>query len=116
MRRWNGETPRLLRFYERAKTGLIVPRGYIRQLINLCRRSDVQFQLDDQRRALPEVDFNFSGKLKPFQDQAVKAAIAKDFGTLSAPTGSGKTVMALYIASWGYQRMKSVSSAPVKSP
>lgn len=93
---WNGETPRLLRFYERIESGLIVPRGYIRQLINLCRRSDVQFQLNDQRRSLPEVNFTFTGQLKPFQDQAVNAMLAKDFGTLSAPTGSGKTVMALY--------------------
>lgn len=36
-----------------------------------------------------------TGRLRPFQDQAVKKMLARDFGTLSAPTGSGKTVMAL---------------------
>ena len=40
---------------------------------------------------------SFFGTLKPFQDTAATAMLKKDFGTLSAPTGSGKTVMALYI-------------------
>ena len=97
MGRWNGNTSRLLRFYEVAYGALLVPRGFASQLINLCRRSDVRLKLDDQRRALPEVDFTFNGQLKPFQDEAVKAMLVRDFGTLSAPTGSGKTVMALYM-------------------
>ena len=97
MGRWNGKTPRLLRFYKRIKSGLMVPRGYIRQLIYLYRQSDIGFRLDDCRRALPEVAFNFTGRLKPFQAQAVDAMLSKEFGTLSAPTGSGKTVMALHL-------------------
>lgn len=52
--------------------------------------------LQDHRRTLPEVDIVFHGKLKPFQKAAVKAVLSHDFGTLSAPTGSGKTVIALY--------------------
>ncbi|MFH0996414.1 MAG: DEAD/DEAH box helicase [Pseudomonadota bacterium] len=43
------------------------------------------------------MDFHFSGTLKPFQREAVAAVLKKDFGTLQAPTGSGKTVMALAI-------------------
>jgi superfamily II DNA or RNA helicase len=35
--------------------------------------------------------------LKPFQQEAVRTMLTKEFGTLSAPTGSGKTVMALYM-------------------
>ena len=95
MGRWNGETPRLLRFYERTESGLMVPRGYARQLIWLCRQCDVSYEIIDQRRSLPEVKFTFSGKLKPFQNKATHDMLKKDFGTLSAPTGSGKTVMAL---------------------
>jgi len=44
---------------------------------------------------LPETDLTFSGSLKRFQAAAVKKMLTKEFGTLSAPTGSGKTVMAL---------------------
>jgi superfamily II DNA or RNA helicase len=59
----------------------------------------VDYQIDDQRRTLPAVDYDFHGQLKPFQAPAVVSMLKKDFGTLSAPTGSGKTVMALNIIS-----------------
>ena len=97
MGRWNGEIPEYLKFYEWEGNSLTVPRGYVRQLINLCRQNNVQYQLDDQRRTLPEVSFTFNGKLRLFQKEAVETMLEKDFGTLSAPTGSGKTIMALYI-------------------
>ena len=98
MGRWNRGTPRLLKFYDKVgPTGLWIPRGYIRHLINLCRRQGVKFRIDDQRRKLEPVEFDFSGRLKHFQKIAVDEMLAKDFGTLSSATGSGKTVMALYM-------------------
>ena len=98
MGRWNRSTPKLLKFCDKVgRSGLWIPRGYIRHLINLCRRQGIKFRIDDQRRTLAPVDFTFKGRLKPFQKAAVKAMLAKDFGTLSSATGSGKTVMALYI-------------------
>ncbi len=98
MGRWNRGTPKLLRFYDKTRGGgLWIPRGYMRQLLLLCRRREVTVEIDDRRRVLPPVDFNFTGQLKPFQNKAVEVMHSRDFGTLSAPTGSGKTVMALYI-------------------
>ncbi|MEJ2222180.1 MAG: DEAD/DEAH box helicase [Desulfobacterales bacterium] len=98
MGRWNRGTPRVLKFYDKVgRTGLWIPRGYIRHLINLCRRQGIEFHIDDQRRRLKPVNFVFSGRLKPFQKVAVDKMLAKDFGTLSSATGSGKTVMALYM-------------------
>ncbi len=97
MNYWNGRTPKQLRFYEPTDLGLCVPRGYLGQLIGLCQHYDVQFKIEDNRRFLSEVDLIFTGQLKPFQDQAVQVMFQKDFGTLSAPTGSGKTVVALYM-------------------
>ncbi|RZB31836.1 MAG: hypothetical protein SRB1_01455 [Desulfobacteraceae bacterium Eth-SRB1] len=96
MSRWNRGTPKVLQFYDKTKAdGLWIPRGYMRQLVLLCRHYGIKHQLDDQRRALEIVDFNFAGRLKQFQKEAVNVMLAKDFGTLCAPTGSGKTVMAL---------------------
>jgi superfamily II DNA or RNA helicase len=96
--RWNRGTPKILKFYDNVgRTGLWIPRGYIRHLINLCRRQGIQYHIDDQRRRLTPVKFTFNGRLKPFQQVAAKQMLAKDFGTLSSATGSGKTVMALYI-------------------
>ena len=98
MGRWNRGVPRELRFFDKVgSSGLWIPRGYIRQLVNLCRREGIPYQINDQRRFLPEVDLSFRGELKSFQQRAVDTVLSKEFGTLSAPTGSGKTVMALYI-------------------
>ena len=94
---WNGETPRVLKFYETGNDNISVPRGFIRHLLSLCKRHGVQYRIEDRRRTLPEVDFQFQGTLRPFQGKAVEDILSRDFGTLSSPTGSGKTVMALYL-------------------
>lgn len=96
MGRWNRGTPRVLTFYDKVGAdGLWIPRGCLRQVLLMCRRMEVGYRLDDRRRRLPPVDFRFRGELRAFQRTAVDAMLARDFGTLSAPTGSGKTVMAL---------------------
>jgi superfamily II DNA or RNA helicase len=96
--RWNRGTTKILKYYDKVgKTGLWIPRGFMRQLILLCRSHNLKYQIDDQRRSLPPVAYSFHGRLKPFQRSAVEDMLSKDFGTLSSATGSGKTVMALYI-------------------
>ncbi|MGB5984276.1 MAG: DEAD/DEAH box helicase [Desulfobacterales bacterium] len=96
MGRWNRGVPRELRFFRKLpQGGLRIPRGYLRELLLHCREHEIPYQLVDRRRTLPVVDVRFRGRLKPFQTTAVDAMAARDFGTLSAPTGSGKTVMAL---------------------
>lgn len=96
--RWNGETSQYLHCYEEYATGdLVIPRGFARQLVNAAKKQNVRFQIVDNRRTLPEVSFQFSGSLRPYQQQAVDALLSRDFGTLRAPTGSGKTVMSLSV-------------------
>ena len=98
MGRWNRGTPKVLHFYDRIKGGgLWIPRGFIRQLILICKRLGTEYEIIDKRMSIPKIDFTFKGALKPFQEEAVNIMLSKDFGTLSAPTGSGKTVMALYL-------------------
>ena len=100
MRRWNANTPQILKFYEKNDHfRLIVPRGYIRRLILICRQRNITYQMEDKRLNLDSVDFDFHGKLRQYQSQAVKKLLSKDFGTLSFPTGSGKTVLGLYMIS-----------------
>lgn len=98
MGRWNRGTPQVLRFYDKVgRTGLWIPRGFMRQLILLCRRYGIEYIIDDRRRSFAPKNFSFNGKLRPFQRIAADDMLAKDFGTLSSATGSGKTIMALYM-------------------
>jgi superfamily II DNA or RNA helicase len=98
MGRWNRKTPKELKFYRKVRGGGIrIPRGFAGNLLRQCRRMGIACELEDRRRRLSVVDFAFHGRLKPFQREAVMKMGAKDFGTLSAPTGSGKTVMGLYL-------------------
>jgi superfamily II DNA or RNA helicase len=97
MGRWQGETPYNLRYYQETASGLITPRGFLPQLISMAKQCDERYQIEDQRSVLHEVNFQFYGQLRPFQEKAVKDLLFRDMGTLAAPTGSGKTVMALYM-------------------
>ena len=96
MGRWNGKTTKTLKFYYIGKSGdLSMPRGLVRQYINFCKTNGFAYEISDKRLELPPADFDFNGELKPFQKRAVHDVFSKDFGILNAPTGSGKTVMAL---------------------
>mgnify|MGYP002066223661 CR=1 FL=1 len=71
--------------------------AFDRRLITTCRKLDIDYTLEDRRRILPQVRFVFKGRLRPFQLKAVERMLRREFGTLNSPTGSGKTVMALYV-------------------
>ena len=93
----NWRVPEVLQFWEIDVDTLIMPRGFIGRAIWVLRDAGIQYQVDNQTRRLPGVDFRFTGRLKDFQTEAVAAIVRRDFGTLAAPTGSGKTVMALAV-------------------
>jgi superfamily II DNA or RNA helicase len=97
MSRWNGETDHWLAFYENRTCGVAIPRGAMGLILFFCKEMGIWYQIIDQRRTLPELGFIFSAILKGYQQQAANEILGRDFGVLQAPTGSGKTVMALSI-------------------
>jgi len=98
MGRWNRGTQKTLRFYDKVgSSGLWIPRGFMRQLLLLCRRHKIKYEIVDCRSEHPPMNISFKGKLRPFQQKAVDQMLTRDFGTLSSATGSGKTIMALYM-------------------
>jgi hypothetical protein len=90
-----GHLPREIRGYHIDGDRLTLPRGCGRQVVSILHRAGVQYRIEDRRRVLSAVDFSFLGQLHDFQQEAVDAMASSDFGTLAAPTGSGKTLMAL---------------------
>lgn len=91
----NWQTSKEFCYLENHSDHLTMPRGFARQLALILHRAGVRYEIDDRRRVLSAVDFQFHGELRDFQVEAVDAMTARDFGTLAAPTGSGKTIMAL---------------------
>ena len=98
MGRFNWKTPKKLFFYEEfGEDGLLVPRGFLSDLIQYCKNNNIEYKIDNQTQVYESIDFKFSGKLKPFQKIAIKKMLSKNIGTLCTPTGSGKTVMGIYM-------------------
>jgi superfamily II DNA or RNA helicase len=96
--RWTGYLEQYLYLYEQPAPGqLIAPRGFINQLCALAKKQGVSFILEDKTREMKPVAFQFKGKLRKYQKQAATAVLRRRFGVLQAPTGSGKTVIALAI-------------------
>jgi superfamily II DNA or RNA helicase len=97
--RWVGKNfKKKLFFFELDEAGILFPRGFADQAVEMCRkymgRGPV---IKDLRRRLTEVDLSFHGELRPYQQDAVQAILRRQFGVLVAGTGSGKTVMALEV-------------------
>ncbi len=97
--RWVGKKlKKKLYFFDLEENGIHFPRGFTRHAIELCKKHMGRAPvIIDDRRVLPEVDFEFKGKLRPYQKEAVGEILKKHFGVLVSGTGSGKTVMALAI-------------------
>jgi superfamily II DNA or RNA helicase len=96
--RWTGNIDKILYFYEETEHGdLLFPRGFIRQALELMGANRPSLILQDNRCAYNEIDFEFIGKLRPYQDQAFNMITPVHFGVLEALMGSGKTVVALAV-------------------
>jgi hypothetical protein len=93
----NYQTPEMIRGYRIKENSMIIPRGFFPSLVWQLKQGDVSYRVDDRRRLLAPVDFAFHGTLKDFQVKPVEDILAKDSGVCMAPTGSGKTVIAISV-------------------
>ncbi len=76
---------------------IVIPRGFAGKLIRFCNEQEINYDFKDYRKKLTPVDFIWNLPLRSHQNLAIEASSRKDFGIISAPPGSGKTVMALKI-------------------
>ncbi len=91
--RFTGNIPQYIRQYEFEDHRMIVPRGLLEHLVNDL---NLEWELTDERAA-PEAPWGEGNVLLRPDDQetAVQRLMSHDNGFLSAPAGSGKTVMGL---------------------
>ena len=74
-----------------------IPRGFVGKLIRYCSQNEINFEFHDQRSKHNSVKFSSRISLRTYQEPAIEAASKKDFGIISAPPGSGKTIIGLKI-------------------
>jgi superfamily II DNA or RNA helicase len=85
------------RLVEETTEGVIIPRGFVANLITFCRKENLPFKIIDNRKKLDPVDFESEIELMPNQEAAIERTIDKDFGVIVSPPGSGKTIIGLEI-------------------
>lgn len=91
--RFTGNIPQYIRQFEFEDNRMIVPRGLLEHLVNDL---NLEWELTDER-ADPKAPWGEGNVLLRPDDQetAVQQLMSHDNGFLSAPAGSGKTVMGL---------------------
>lgn len=92
-------TPRIISCFEEDERFLILPRGCIEKIREICEKSNVKLMMKDTRENGVETDYKFNGKLNKKQEKTMKELILHEVGVLCATTGFGKTVVGAKIIS-----------------
>ena len=90
-------TEKYFNFIEETEQGVIIPRGFIGKVLRYCKQNSIDFDFLDERLKKKEVFFITNLTLRSHQKAVIEATSRKDFGVITAPPGSGKTVMGLKI-------------------
>jgi|TARA_Y100000310_G_scaffold218179_1_gene219359 superfamily II DNA or RNA helicase len=72
-----------------------LPKGYYYKLIEMLRDKD--YTIDNRQPTLKSIPIEFKGKLKRDQLRAGMLILNRSYGVLKAPTGSGKTIITLWV-------------------
>jgi len=76
---------------------LLLPRGVLDQCVIIANEAGAHVNIRDVRPVFKKLKQKFTGELLPEQKVAIKKLTVHEAGVLSAPPGSGKTVMACAI-------------------
>ncbi len=90
-------TERYFKCIEETENEIIIPRGFLGKLFRYCKEQKMEFEFLDQRKQHTPIHYSFNITLQPHQKTAIDASSRKDFGVITAPPGSGKTVIGLKI-------------------
>jgi len=74
-----------------------VPRGLLENILAACSKSDINYEIEEQREKGRPIRVSFQGELREQQDLAAGRLLAYDNGVLSAATAFGKTVVCSYL-------------------
>lgn len=89
------KTKMFFKLIEEKEGEIIIPRGFIRDLVKFCIKKGIKYKLVDKRNKLPSIKFKSSLNLYEHQLKAIEKTEKKDFGVIVAPPSSGKTIIGL---------------------
>lgn len=90
-------TEQYFRFIEETENEVIIPKGFIGKLIRYCKQQKIDFEFQDERKKQDPIPFKTNFSLRSHQKSAIEATSRKEFGVITAPPGSGKTVIGLKV-------------------
>ena len=93
------KTPRIISCFQEDERFLILPRGCMEKINEICEKSNVKLIIKDTREKGTEINYTFTGELNEKQEKAKNELLKHDVGVLCAPTGFGKTVVGAKIIS-----------------
>jgi hypothetical protein len=96
---WIGNIPPQISCLRQKGRNYLLPRGFLDQFLDLCKKFQQPYRLVDKRRSFDPMEMEFHAQLKSYQQDAAEAVLEKDFSTLVGGHKSGKTVIALYTIS-----------------
>jgi superfamily II DNA or RNA helicase len=97
MRRSTHDKPRIVSCAELTSHHVALPRGCFDAVCDLLSSVGIAVTVEDRRTAGAPIPFEFTGALRPNQEQAIAALLPHDTGVLAASTAFGKTVVAIRI-------------------
>lgn len=92
------KTEKYFKTIEETAEEIMIPKGFVANLINFCKEQELSYKILDERKLLKKVKFKSNIKLRGYQSDALENTEEKDFGVIVSPPGSGKTVMGLDLA------------------
>jgi superfamily II DNA or RNA helicase len=92
---WVGDTPTKLLTWREDETGFSMPRGTTQLVRRAAAEHGCQVKWSDKRINSPVVWDPCLVDARPYQETGISACVQAEQGIVRAPTGSGKTYMAL---------------------
>ncbi len=91
------KTDRYFNLVSESENEVVLPRGTIGQLLRFCNKHKIEYDFQDKRKKTEIIHFTFEAELLEHQQTAMSTISKKDFGVITAPPGSGKTIIGLKI-------------------
>jgi len=89
--------PRVIACGEELADHIALPRGCLAEVIELLKSHRIKPMVRDERFVGRPIEVEFSGRLRPLQQDAVDGFAQDDEGILCAPTAFGKTAVAAWL-------------------